>query len=67
MATLAMANMVYGVLQGRRQLAGSGPVVLQELKRHALRRLDAHPGQALEGLHQRDKGVRISHDDGCFL
>jgi hypothetical protein len=58
-----MAHMVHGVLQSRCQLAGRGPVVLQQLKSHALSRLDAHPWQALEGLHQSGKSVGIGH--GC--
>jgi hypothetical protein len=56
-----MPDFLDRVVQRSGQLPGRGPVVLQQLKSHALRRLDAHPWQALEGLNQSGKSVGIGH------
>ena len=44
-----MLHVVGGMQQGPAQLLGCGPVVLQEVKGHALGRLLTHPGQAAQG------------------
>jgi len=47
-------------LQGRRDAPGAVAVVLQQVKRHPLRRLDADPGQPTQRVDERVEG-RFSH------
>ena len=68
MATLAVLHLGAGFLQGMCQQLGARPVVLQQVKGHALGRLHAHAGQALERLHQGIQCVGIGHGTaaGCL-
>src|SRR5690606_12408603 len=52
MAALAVADVLHGVGQRLRQLERSRPVVLQQVKSHALRRLLPYARQAAQGVDQ---------------
>ena len=60
-----MAQPVDGVAQGLAQHAGAVRVVLQQVVSHALRRLGAHPGQALEGIDQHRQRRRPDESIAC--
>ena len=53
------------LLQRRDDALRAFPVVLEQVERHALRRLDAHAGQAFEGLDQRIERMGIRHAALC--
>ncbi len=48
----AVLREIAGILQGAREVLRGGPVMLKQMKRHALGRLYAHSGQAFQGLDQ---------------
>ena len=56
-----MAHLRYRLLQRARQHLRALAVVLQQMKRHALRRAHADAGQAPQRLDQGVEGVGVGH------
>ena len=60
-AQSAMVHLRCRLGQCLRHVQRAFAVMLQQVKRHALRRLHAHAWQSAQSLYQRVKGVVISH------
>src|SRR5690606_39967805 len=62
-AAVAVADAAHGRLERAGEPAGTLPVAVEQMKRHALRRLRADAGQALQRLDQlvEQRGVRVRH------